>query len=190
MFSVNRFLFSTPRLKIRNLKESDLDEFYFYRSNPQITKYQGFDIFSREQAKDFIADQQNKLLIKPGEWIQYGIENIESHQLIGDCAIYLQLSDSRIAETGITISHLHQRQGFAKETMLGLMHYLFNEKGIHRIVETVDAENEASMRLFKNLFFRLEAHFIENIFLKGKWGSEYQFAMLRREWEKLTLSKS
>ena len=25
--------------------------------------------------------------------------------------------------------------------------------------------------------------FIENVFFKGKWGSEFQYAMLRREWD-------
>jgi ribosomal-protein-alanine N-acetyltransferase len=178
-------LFTTQRLKIRNLRESDLETFHQYRSNPEITKYQGFDTYSWDQAKSFIAEHQNKLLIKPGEWVQYAIENISRQQLIGDCAIYLHPSDSRIAETGITISHLHQRQGYARETMLGLVNFLFSEKGIHRIEETVDAENQASIRMLESLPFRQEAHFIENVFFKGKWGSEYQYAMLRREWEKL-----
>jgi RimJ/RimL family protein N-acetyltransferase len=31
---------------------------------------------------------------------------------------------------------------------------------------------------------REEGHFIENIWFKGKWGSEYQFAILEREWRK------
>jgi ribosomal-protein-alanine N-acetyltransferase len=177
-------LFTTLRLKIRNLKESDLEAFHQYRSNPEVTKYQGFDTFTREQAKSFIEEHKNKLHIYPGEWIQYGIENMSSHELIGDCAIYLHQSDSRIAETGITISHLHQRKGYARETMLGLIHFLFQEKGIHRIMETVDAENLASIQLFKSLSFRLEGHFLENIYFKGKWGSEYQFALLKREWKR------
>jgi [ribosomal protein S5]-alanine N-acetyltransferase len=180
-------LFTTRRLKIRNLRESDLDDFYLYRSNPEVTKYQGFDTYTREQAKSFIIEHQNKLLIVPGEWVQFAIENISSRQLAGDCAIYLHPSDSRIAELGISISHLHQRQGYAKETMLGLMNYLFSEKGIHRIEVTVDAENLASIRMMESLSFRKEAHFIENIFFKGKWGSECQYAMLRREWETYNL---
>jgi ribosomal-protein-alanine N-acetyltransferase len=176
-------LFATPRLKIRNLKESDLDDFHLYRSNPEVTKYQGFDTYTREQAKSFISEHQNKSLIVPGEWIQFAIENISSRQLVGDCAIYLKPHDSRIAEMGITISHVHQRKGYAKETMLGLMNFLFSKKGIHRIEETVDAENLASIRMMESLSFRKEAHFIENTFFKGKWGSECQFAILRREWE-------
>ena len=58
--------------------------------------------------------------------------------------------------------------------MLSLMNFLFQEKGIHRIIETVDAENLASIQLFKSLSFRLEGHFLENIYFKGKWGREYQ----------------
>ena len=39
-------VFTTPRLKIRNLRESDLEAFHQYRSNPDVTKYQGFDTFT------------------------------------------------------------------------------------------------------------------------------------------------
>jgi [ribosomal protein S5]-alanine N-acetyltransferase len=180
---VDTVLFTTPRLRIRNLRDSDLEAFLQYRSNPEITKYQGFDTFTKEQAKVFIEEHKNKLKIFPGEWIQYGIEDLSDQQLVGDCAIYLHQSDSRIAETGITISHVQHRKGYAKESMLGMMNFLFEEKGIHRIVETVDAENTASIAMLKSLSFRLEGHFLENIFFKGKWGSEYQFAMLKREWE-------
>ena len=183
-------LFSTRQLKIRNLRVSDLEAFHQYRSNPDVTRYQGFDTFTKEQSKAFIEEHGKKLFIKPGEWIQFGIELIQSKQLIGDCAVYLHQTDSRIAETGITISHLFQRQGYAKETMNGLINYLFREKGIHRLVETVDAENHASIQMLKSLQFRQEAHFIENVFFKGKWGSEFQFAMLKRDWQESDLSIS
>lgn len=178
----------TKRLKVRNLKESDLDEFYAYRSNPEITRYQGFSTFSREDSLNFIIEHSKKMLILPGEWIQFAIEHNSNQKLVGDCAIYLHQADSRIAEIGITISHLHQRQGYAREAMFGLMEFLFVAKGVHRIVETVDAENTASIQMLKSLSFRQEAHFHENIFFKGKWGSEYQFAMLSKEWDDLNLS--
>jgi [ribosomal protein S5]-alanine N-acetyltransferase len=173
----------TPRLKIRNLRESDLDAFFQYRSNPEITRYQGFDTFDLNQAKVFLAAHSDKPLLTPGEWVQYGIEHIDAAKLVGDCALYLQMTDSRIAEIGITISHLHQRKGYAKEAMQGLINYLFREKGVHRIVETVDADNLASIQMLKSLSFRQEAHFIESIFFKGKWGSEYQYAILKKDWE-------
>ncbi|HQR01903.1 MAG TPA: GNAT family protein, partial [Ferruginibacter sp.] len=59
----------------------------------------------------------------------------------------------------------------------------FDQKGIHRVTEIVDAENLGSIRLMKSTGFRQEGYFTENIFFKGKWGSEFQYAMLKREWD-------
>lgn len=173
---------NTNRLLIRNLSLNDLDHFYNYRSNPEVTRFQGFDVMTKEQCSDFIKTQENKRFGKPGEWVQYAIEEKESAQLIGDCAIRLDSSDARLAEIGITISHLHQQKGYGKEVMTGILNMLFASEAIHRVTEIVDAENIASINLLKSLGFRQEGHFIENIFFKGKWGSEFQFAMLAREW--------
>ena len=173
----------TTRLNIRHLKLSDLTDFHIYRSNPEVTKYQGFDVMTIEQAKQFINDNSTKQFGNAGEWVQYAIENIETRQLIGDCAIKLDQYDTRIAEIGITISNLEQKKGFAKEVLLGILTFLFDKKEIHRVVEIVDAENIASINLLKSTGFNQEGHFIENIFFKGKWGSEFQYAMLKREWD-------
>jgi ribosomal-protein-alanine N-acetyltransferase len=176
-------LFETSRLKIRNLTEADLEDFLAYRSDPEITKYQGFGTFTRIEALDFIKDQIDKSRGIPGEWVQYGIEKSADGHLAGDCAIRLRENDPRQAEIGITISAANQRNGYGKEVMLGLMLFLFRERNVHRIVETVDVENQASIALLNSCSFRREGHFIENIFFKGSWGSEYQFALLRKEWD-------
>jgi [ribosomal protein S5]-alanine N-acetyltransferase len=98
--------------------------------------------------------------------------------------------DIRIAEAGITISHIDPKKGYAKEALSGILSFLFNTQNIYLIVEIVDAENIASINLLRSLGFRQEGHFIENIFFKGKWGSEFQYAMLKREWDTQHHSKS
>jgi RimJ/RimL family protein N-acetyltransferase len=173
----------TTRLNIRHLELADLSDFHIYRSNPEVTKYQGFDVMTIEQAEEFIKDNSTKHFGKAGEWVQYGIENSATRQLVGDCAIKLDQYEKRIAEIGITISHLEQKKGYAKEVLLGILTFLFDTKEIHRVVEIVDAENIASINLLKSTGFKQEGHFIENIFFKGKWGSEFQYAMLKREWD-------
>jgi len=175
---------TTDRLTIRNLELKDCNDFHIYRSNPDVTKHQGFDTMTIEQTTEFITSQLNKEFGKAGEWVQYGIENKTTGKIIGDCAIKLDQSDIRIAEIGITISHLEQKKGFAKEVLTGILAFLFEKKEILRVVEIVDAENYASINLLKSTGFKQEGHFIENIFFKGKWGSEFQFAMLKREWDK------
>jgi len=174
---------STERLIIRNLKPADLKDFHLYRSNPDVTIYQGFDVMTISEAEEFISSQKDKLFGFPGEWVQYGIQHKSEHLLIGDCAIRLKADDSRVAEIGITISHLYQRKGYGKEILLGVLTFLFNVKDIHRVEETVDVENIASINLLKSTGFRQEGHFVENIYIKGKWGSEFQYAMLKREWD-------
>jgi [ribosomal protein S5]-alanine N-acetyltransferase len=177
------FNIQTARLNIRHLELSDLSDFHVYRSNPEVTKYQGFDVMTIEQAEEFIKDNLTRPFGKAGEWVQYGIENSETGKLIGDCAIKLDRHDTRIAEIGITISHLEQKKGYAKEVLLGILTFLFDTKEIHRVVEIVDVENIASINLLKSTGFKQEGHFIENIFFKGKWGSEFQYAMLKRDWD-------
>ena len=176
---------STSRLLIRELQMDDLADFYIYRSNHQVAKYQGYDVMTKAQAEAFIQENSKKSFGKAGEWVQFAIEKIETGKVIGDCAIKLDQNDKRIAEIGITISHKDQRKGYAKEALLGILSYLFDKKGVVRVVETVDAENVASINLLNSIGFRQEGHFIENVFFKGKWCSEYQYAMLKREWNEM-----
>lgn len=178
----------TPRLAIRHLGLNDLADFYSYRSNPEVTKYQGFDVMTKETADAFIRQNSTKKFGKAGEWVQYAIENKQTGKLTGDCAIKLDKQDTRIAEIGITISHLEQRKGFAKEAMTAILGFLFDKKNIYRVVEIVDTENIASIQLLKTTGFRQEGHFVENIFFKGKWGSEFQYAMLKKEWDEIKRS--
>ena len=174
---------NTKRLTIRNLKYKDLNDFYVYRSNPEVMLYQGMDIMNKQQAEIFIESQTGKLFGKPGEWVQYGIEQIDTNTLVGDCAIKLEAHDPRIAQIGITINPDHQNKRIAKEAMIGLMTWLFEIKKIHRIFEIVDVENYNSIKLLESLHFRKEGHTLESFFINNKWGSEYLFAMLNEEWK-------
>ena len=180
----DKILLKTKRLTIRNLRPDDLPEFFSYRSNPQVTKFQGFDLMTLKESEEFIESMSRKFFGTLGEWVQYGIENNESKKLIGDCAIRILEEDNDVAEIGITISHLHQKNGFAKEVMFGVLKFLFDEKGIRRVVELTDIDNIASVNLLKSCGFRQEGKFIESRYFKGELCSEYQFAMLREEWEK------
>ena len=95
-----------------------------------VVKFQSFGVMDMDEASNFIEIQKDKPFGRTGEWVQYGIENRMTHKLIGDCAIRLGHSDTGIAEIGITISHLEQRKGFAKEAMLSILKFLFEEKNI------------------------------------------------------------
>jgi len=169
----------TQRLLIRNMEPEDLDDFVAYRSNPDVVRFQSFDIMDRQMAKKFIAEHQNLTFGKPGQWVQHSIVHKESGKLIGDCAIKLDASDIRVAEIGITVSPMHQKQGFAREALSAIVNSLFTIPGLHRIVELVDTRNEASISMLEGCGFRREGHFIKSYDDNGVWTDEFQYALLR-----------
>ncbi|NUY81198.1 GNAT family N-acetyltransferase [Flavobacterium sp. MAH-1] len=180
-FGKRVFSITSERLQIRNMKTSDLEDFIVYRSNPEIVKYQGFGIMDREKAQNFIEQQTSKNFGNAGEWVQYAIENRETGRLIGDCAIKLDAFDTRVAEIGITVSHLHQKNGYARETLNAIVDFLFSLPDFHRIVELVDTRNEASIKMLEACGFHREGHFVQSYFDDGNWTDEYQYAMTRAD---------
>lgn len=63
-----------------------------------------------------------------------------------------------------------------------------NLDGFHRVTEIVHPDNTPSIRLLKSLHFKQEGHFIENCYVDGKWESELQYAMLKKQWEEIKLT--
>lgn len=86
-------------------------------------------------------------------------------------------------ELGITVAPDYQGRGYATEALLCLLAYVFGTFNTHRVTAITPAENHSAAALFKRLGFRQEAHHIEHRWHKGRWDSEFTFALLRREWQ-------
>ncbi|OGO35848.1 MAG: GNAT family N-acetyltransferase [Chloroflexi bacterium RBG_16_57_11] len=176
----------TTRLILRRFTNDDLEPFLAYRSDPEVSRYQGWsEPYTRDMAEEFIRDLVIRQPGEPGEWFQWAIELRASGEMIGDCAFYLLERDPRQAEIGVTLSRAHQGSGYAREAIERLMEYLFGELGLHRVCANCDPENKPAWQILERMGFRREAHFIENLWFKGYYASEYWYAMLRREWESI-----
>ncbi|NJW54058.1 GNAT family N-acetyltransferase [Salinimicrobium oceani] len=175
----------TSRLVIRELQISDLDAFHAYRSNQEVAKFQGYEAMDLQEAESFI--RKNARLDPEGsvQWVQYGIEQLETSKLIGDCGIRLE---SGLAEIGITISPLHQKQGFAREAMKGVLDFLFRKRNVEEVVERVDTKNEASVNLLKSLNFRKKGWF-KDLMYKGQLCDEFEFVLSKADWDHGNLQK-
>ena len=158
-----------------------------YRGLPEVAKYQSWTTFGLADATQLIADQLAIKPATPDSWLQLMIVLADSNDVIGDCGIHF-LSNAQHVELGITLHPSYQRRGLACEALNGVLQYVFGTLSMRRASATTDAENISAQRLFQRLGFRQEAHFIENIWFKGAWGSEYLFAMLHSEWGDRLLS--
>ena len=173
----------TERLVLRPFRDSDLPSFLGYRSDPEVARYQSWDLpYGVDQAAAVIAEMKVRTPGVPGEWFQIAIELEPTGEHIGDCAFHIPREDPGQAEIGFTLSRAHQGRGYATEAVECLLGHLFETLDLRRVVATCDARNAPSSRLLERLGMRREAHFVENLWFKGELGSELLYAMLKREW--------
>lgn len=177
------FLLETKRLRLRSFQESDLEPFVAYRSDPEVARFQSWDApYPAKRAAAFIQELQQSQPGQPGEWYQVVLELKALAKMIGDCAFCLLAEEPRQAEIGFTLARPYQGHGFAHEAVTRLCDYLFEELNLHRIRANCDADNRASATLMERLGMRREGHFINSVWFKGTWRSEYWYAILWEEW--------
>jgi RimJ/RimL family protein N-acetyltransferase len=181
----------SPRLVLRSLRSEDAAPLAAYRSIAEVARFQSWESFGLDDADSLIAGQAVVIPETPGTWLQLAIVLSTSATMIGDCGIHFYKDDSRQVELGITLAPTHHRNGLATEALVSVLEYVFGRLGKHRVTAVTDADNLAAAALFRRLGFRQEAHFVKNVWFKGKWGSEYLFAMLGQEWdERLTAART
>lgn len=172
----------SPRLRLRRLRRGDAAGVCAYRALPEVSRFQSWETYCLADAEELIAAQERTPWGTPGSWVQLGLTLAGSGDLVGDCGIHFPPGDDLQLELGITLSPRHQGCGLAGEAIECVLGYAFDALGKHRVWAVTDAENDAAARLMRHLGFRQEAHLVEHVWFKGRWGSEFVFAMLRREW--------
>jgi len=172
----------SPRLRLRRLRPDDAAAICAYRSLPEVARFQSWTSFTPDDAARLINDQSGITPNTPGTWLQLALTTLEEGTIIGDCGIHFLAEDARQVELGITLSPAYHGRGLAAEAVASVLRHVFNSLDKHRARAVTDAENHPAANLFERLGFRREAHFIEHIWYKGAWGSEFVFAMLQRDW--------
>jgi RimJ/RimL family protein N-acetyltransferase len=179
------FRMETDRLILRTFRPEDLDAFLAYRNDPLVALHQSWDLpYSREQGIAFVDEMAKANPGEAGFWFQIAIELKATGAMIGDCVFCCLKEDAHQAEIGFSLARVYQGQGYASEAIRRLLDYLFDELDLHRVRAICDVENVASARLLERVGMRREAHFIESFWIKGRWSSEYWYAILRREWQR------
>jgi RimJ/RimL family protein N-acetyltransferase len=173
----------SARLLLRRLRADDAESIAAYRARPEVARYQSWDTYTPADAARLIASQATVVPDTPGTWIQLALVAVDGNTVIGDCGIHFRADDHRQVELGITLSPDYQGQGLAAEALNSVLGYVFGRLNKHRVIALTDVRNPRAAALFRRAGFRKEGHFIDSAWYKGEWSSEYQFAMLQREWE-------
>jgi len=171
----------SQRLILRRFDDADLEPFLAYLNDPLVARYQTWESYTEQQARNVIEQQKSLVPGLPGQWFTFAVEMKETGKLIGHVALKM-LEDAQQAEIGFTFAREYHGRGLAFEAASCVLDYVFTKLGLHRVTAITDCENERSAALLGRLGMRREGHFIQNVWFKGKWGSEYLYAILREEW--------
>ena len=174
--------FLTERLLVDSLREDDAPDLHWYRSHPDVARYQSWVPVSVEETAAFIRSCHSVAFDTPGTWYQLALRLRDAESLVGDLGVHFVAESRYQAEIGFTIAPPFQRRGYAGEAVSVLLDHLFGTLGKHRVFASTDPRNLPSIGLLEKLGFRKEAHFRQSLWLKGEWVDDLIFALLRSEW--------
>jgi len=172
----------SERLVLRRFNDADLASFLAYLNDPLVARYQSWESYTEGAAQEAIDKQKELHPGVPGKWFTFALELKETGALIGHVALSVREPEPQQAEIGFTLARRYHGKGLGYEAARRVLDYAFDELNLHRVVAITDCENTSSVALLERLGMRREGHFIQNIWFKGKWGDEYQYAILRDEW--------
>ncbi len=174
----------TKRLYIKPINPDDKEAIFRYRSDKTTNKYQGWIPETVEDVVTFIGKTSN-VINQPGTWFQFVIVENESQKIIGDIGVHFLEKDNKQVEIGFTLDKDFQNQGYATESLKCVLNFLFNDLNKHRVIASTDPANLNSIKLLERLGFRREAHFVESLYIDGRWVDDLIFAMIEKDLEKI-----
>lgn len=164
----------TPRLRLRDFRESDLSIFAEYRRDPALCYYQSWDTFNDAQVQAFWRDLKSLHFGQINHWYQIAIADRESDLMLGDCAVHFRSATE--VELGYTLPFARQGHGYMTEALQHLRTSLVERMGVCSLMAYTDVRNLPSIHLLERLGFTKEKLLEKSGFYKGEWCDDYLYA--------------
>jgi RimJ/RimL family protein N-acetyltransferase len=173
----------TERLLLRPFTTGDFDALYAYQSRPDVARYLLWEARTEDEVRAALEKKVSASAIHAeGDFLALAVVLREKGVIVGDFVLKYLSEEHRQGEIGYVIHPAHHGLGYATEAGRVLLRMAFQDLELHRLVGVIDPRNRASARVLEKLGMRLEAHFVENLYLRGGWQSEMVYAILEDEW--------
>jgi RimJ/RimL family protein N-acetyltransferase len=172
----------TQRLLLRPLREADAPALFSIFSDARVMRYWSSSAWQSLDAARAQIDRDAKAMAA-GEYLQLGMERVADLQLLGRCALFNRVAQSRRADVGYAMAHDAWGRGYMFEALSALLRFGFSDLDLNRVEADIDPRNERSARLLERLGFKKEGHLRERWIVGDELSDTALFGLLRRDFE-------
>ncbi len=171
----------TERLLLRRFEICDFRDMYNnWASDERVTKYLTWNTHKDENETKSILENWTAAYIS-NTVCNWAME-YQSH-VIGNISIVSADMKNNIAELGYCMGYDYWNKGLMTEAVKAVIHHLFCEVGVNRIVIRHVTENHASGKVAEKCGMSLEATAREAYFANGEYCDLKIWSILRREYK-------
>jgi len=170
----------TERLVLRPYDDGDLESLHAVYSDPEVARWLYYEASTLEQSREKLARKIAGSELSEEHGLSAAVQ-LRDGTYVGDAVLFYFSVEHKTVEIGFSFDPRHQGKGYASEAARALVDWAFSQ-GFHRVIGRLEARNTASARVLEKLGMRLEAHLVENEWVKGEWQSELVYAILEHEW--------
>lgn len=167
-FKSDRTLIETPRLILRKMRVSDIDDMYDYAKREEVTKYL---LWKEHKTRDH-TDRYLKYVVslyKTGKFFDFAVEYRENGRMIGTCGLASVDADNDCVEIGYVISPDYQGMGIATEALEAMLRFSFCDMRVNRAEARYMVENIASRKVMEKCGMTFEGIYRNKLYVKGKY---------------------
>lgn len=166
------------RIDLRTIEEEDVDFMLEGVNRPDVRRYSG--AFSEPYNRERYEAEWFERISEEGM-----VQLLACHgdERLGSVSLAPMDERRGWANLGYWIHPDHQGEGYATEAARLLVDYGFRERRLHRVSATIDAPNEASIRVAEKLGFVHEGTKRDDGFVGGEHVDKEVYAVLEDEWE-------
>ena len=145
-------ILTTERLRLRRLANSDEQEIFSLRTDPEINKYLNrLSSHGLEDARNFIKKVNEN--IDKNDSLYWAITLTGQDKLIGTICLFGFIDESSACEIGYELSTSYQGRGIMKEAVEKVVDYAFHTLKVQKMEACLHRDNEPSIKLLEKLRF-------------------------------------
>ncbi len=169
-------------ITLRKLRRSDADSIQRHANNRDIARFLPRLPFpyTLQEARKWIA--LTPRLAREDTAYNFGIEDVESNQIVGMIGLRNINRQDRNAEVGYWVGKAFQNRGYAGEALRLVLKFAFRKLRLARVYAVVHQKNVGSVRLLDRIGFVREGVWRKASFINRRWYDVYAYGILKEEY--------